>query len=86
MKLIDNAKDWWQFWSNRLTLMAMGVFAYYIENYEFIDAAWHNEMPSFLSFLSPEVVKYIGFALGFASIIARQVRQSKLHKEGTNET
>lgn len=85
MKLIDNARNWWRFWSNRLTLAAMAVFAYYIENYEFINAAWQQDMPTYLSFLSPEVVKYIGFALGFGSIVARQIRQSKLHKDGSNE-
>lgn len=79
MTLISNWRDCWRFWSVRLHLAGVSLLGL-LE--AFPDAAVSTLAilpPDIRAQIDPEHIRYIGYAIIVAGIIARVIRQNKLH-------
>lgn len=78
MTLIDNWRCWWRFWSVRLQIA--GVFILGLLD-RFPDAAISilAVLPADIrAQIDPEHIRYLGYAIIAAGVIARVVKQPKL--------
>lgn len=83
LRLIEGAENWWRFWSTRIQLVALALAGWMSIDPSSLLAAW-NAMPDTVRDLLPgrffQATSAILVALNLASIIARQMKQSKLSK------
>lgn len=81
-KLVDNARDWWRWWSIRI--MALGAFLHTWITFDAGAVLWlWRMMPEPLSNLIPsQVVSLISVLLFVIGIIMRLTHQNKLNKQG----
>lgn len=80
MKLVDNARQWYKFWSIRLSALGAFLLSVWFQFNAEIQIWWSVHAAEYFPFLSPQVIKYIGLLLVIASVFARVVKQDKLHK------
>ena len=82
MKLIENARQWYKFWSIRLsTLGAFLLSAWFAYSNE-ITTWWMIYAAEYFPFLSPQTIKWIGLLLVIAGQLARLIKQPQLVKDG----
>ena len=82
MKLIEDVKHWYKFWS--IQLSALGAFllsAWFAYSNE-ITTWWMIYAAEYFPFLSPQTIKWIGLLLVIAGQLARLVKQPQLVKDG----
>lgn len=82
MNLIDNARQWYKFWSVRLNVLGAFLLSVWFQFNAEIQIWWSAHAAEYFPFLSPQIIKYIGLALVIASVFARVVKQDKLDKGG----
>ena len=85
MNLVDNARQWYKFWS--IQLSALGAFllsAWFAYSSE-ITAWWMIYAAEYFPFLSPQTIKWIGLLLVIAGQLARLVKQPQLVKDGDTQ-
>lgn len=80
MSLIDNARQWYKFWSVRLNVLGAFLLSVWFQFNAEIQIWWSAHAAEYFPFLSPQIIKYIGLALVIASVFARVVKQDKLDK------
>lgn len=80
MSLIDNARQWYKFWSVRLNVLGAFLLSVWFQFNAEIQIWWSVHAAEYFPFLSPQIIKYIGLALVIASVFARVVKQDKLDK------
>ena len=80
MKFIQDARQWWRFWSIRLNAIGLSILAYVQIDPVGALAVW-NMMPGEVRHVLPaNIVTLIGLAFFALSMIARLVVQPKLGK------
>lgn len=79
LELISNWRDWWRFWSVRLQLA--GVFLLgLLEAFPNAAISVWSVMPADIRAEIPaDAIQWLGYAIIVAGIIARVIRQDKLH-------
>lgn len=80
--LVDNWCRAWRFWSIRFNALGLAILSF--ASFEPVAAlgVW-NMMPAPVkAFLPQNIVLYIGMALFVLSMLARVVKQPKLHEGG----
>lgn len=83
MTLIENAREWWRFWSVRLNACGLAILGYVQFDPVGALAVW-NMMPAPVRHVVPvNILTIVGFALFGLSILARVVAQPRL-KEARN--
>jgi hypothetical protein len=80
--LIDNARDWWRLWSIRLNAIGLAIVGWVWFDPVGVLAVW-NMMPiAVRGVFPPEILFACGLLFFALSMIARLVKQPKLHKDG----
>lgn len=82
VKMIPNWRQGWRFWSTRLQILGLAFLGLFME---FPDAAlsvWVALPPDLKDYLPPQFARYIAYAIFFASIVARFIRQDGLDQRG----
>lgn len=78
MKLVDDSKNWYKWWSIRLSIVG-GSLLTFLELFPHHVAIVINSLPSVVTEnVGSEVLKVIGIVCIVASPIARVIRQSKI--------
>ncbi|MBC7203874.1 MAG: hypothetical protein H5U29_10210 [Pusillimonas sp.] len=81
MTWIPDIKNWWRFWSVRLAFLGGIILVLFERAPEFLAVAW-GHLPDAVTDTIPEVyLKYVALALIPASMIARAIKQKKLHED-----
>jgi hypothetical protein len=84
MRLIDDCRLWWRFWSTRIQLLAAALAGLLAFDPGMLVSAW-NAMPDNVREMMPgRFVQMVGgllFAFNLASILARQIKQKKLEEK-----
>lgn len=85
LSFVDDAKDWWRWWSVRIQMVCAALTGWLWFDPSSLLAVW-NMMPRPVRSLLPEhFVTALGavlFILSMAGIFARPLKQSKLEKRG----
>jgi len=81
MKLINDWRESWKFWSIRLGLIGTALTSIFLAAPEAALYAWAALPSDLKSLINPEVIKFIGVAILVLSFIARVIRQTKLEAE-----
>ena len=82
MKLIDNAKHWWKFWSIRLNALGALLMFYSLP----IADWWHTNAAEYLPNANPHTVQYIGLGLLVVGQVARVIKQENINGKKDNST
>lgn len=76
--LVDNARQWWRFWSVRFNAIGLAILGWFTFDPVAVLTVWNMMPPAVRNHVPPSAMVGIG-ALFFAlSMIARLVRQPKL--------
>ena len=79
-ELVPVAKNWWKWWSIRLAALGGLILTLFEFAPQWLAVVW-AQLPSAMTATIPEVyLKYVAIALIPASMIARMVKQKKLHE------
>lgn len=81
VRLIDNIGDYWKFWSTRLAGLALALLGLLEFAPQWFHQAWGLMPVAIQSTLTTEELRIIGIALVFGSMVARGIKQGKLHDE-----
>ena len=80
MKLIENANDWYKFWSVRLSVIGATILTI-IEGFPNEVHVFVQNLPTFVTGSVDEgVLKAVGIIFVLGSVIARVIKQNKLDK------
>ena len=80
MTWIPDIKNWRKFWSVKLAFIGGVILILFEAAPQWVGVAW-GYLPSAMTATIPDVyLKYVAIALIPASMIARAIRQKKLHK------
>ncbi len=80
MKLIDNAKQWYKFWSIKLSALGAFLMSAWFVYGDSLTLWWSEHAINYFGFLGVDAIKWIGLALVIIGQIARIVKQPELHK------
>ena len=81
MKLIDNWKEAWKFWSVQLGVLGTVVTSVLLASPDAAMVAWNTFPEEFKQFIPPHWMPFIGVGIFACSMIARVIAQQKLHRE-----
>lgn len=79
MTLIPDWRNWWRFWSIRLQLAGVFILSLLEGLPDAAIATLAVLPPDIRAQINPEHIRYIGYAILTTGIIARLIRQPKLH-------
>lgn len=80
MKLVEDARDWWRWWSVQFNAVGLAILAWVQIDPVSVLYVW-NMMPASVRRVVPEYVLIpIAMALFALSMLSRVLRQSKLEK------
>ena len=80
MKLVEDARDWWRWWSVQFNAVGLAILAWVQIDPVSVLYVW-NMMPASVRRVVPEhVLIPIAMALFALSMLSRVLRQSKLEK------
>ena len=80
MKLVEDARDWWRWWSVHFNTVGLAILAWMQIDPVSVLYVW-NMMPASVRRVVPEYVLIpIAMALFALSMLSRVLRQSKLEK------
>lgn len=82
MKLIDNWKEAWKFWSVQLGVLGTVVTSVLLASPDAAMVAWSTFPEEFKQFIPPHWMPMIGVGIFACSMIARVIQQQKLHRNG----
>jgi hypothetical protein len=81
MKLIDDVKNWWRFWSIRLGAVGTAVTTVLIASPDAALFAWGLLPLDLRAAIPAQYVPLIGVGIFLGSMIARLVKQESLKRE-----
>lgn len=79
--LVDDWKDWWRWWSLRLTAAGTTVTGYLIANPDAAINAWNQLPDSIKESITPEYMPFVGIAIVVSGMFARLLAQNNLKHE-----
>jgi len=82
MKLIDNWKESWKFWSMRLAALGTVIASVLVASPEAAMVAWNTFPEEFKQFIPPHWMPFIGIGIFACSMVARVIKQEKLMRQG----
>jgi hypothetical protein len=77
MKLVDNVRDWWRWWSLRLNALGLAIIGWVSFDPVGVLYVWSLMPPQVQEFLPRNVLLLLGLALFALSMVARLVKQPK---------
>ena len=77
MKLIDEAKHWWKFWSIRLNALGALLMLYSLPVADW----WHNNAAQYLPNMNQSTVQYTGLGLLVFGQVARVIKQGNIGEQ-----
>lgn len=77
MKLIDDWRNWWKFWSIRLAAVYSAVFAY-LWAFPEVAIQAYGMLPDEFKFVPPQMAPVIGLVMFFLISAPRMIKQKKL--------
>lgn len=80
MTWIDDIKNYWKFWSTRLAAAALFLLGLLEFAPQWFHQAWTLMPAAIQSTLTAGELRIIGIVLVFGSLIARGIKQKKLHE------
>lgn len=78
MKLIDNWKESWRFWSMRLAALGTAIATVLVASPEAAYTTWSVLPQEVKEMLPPEWTPLIGIGIFACSMVARVIKQQKL--------
>lgn len=81
MKLIDNWKEAWKFWSVQLGVLGTVVTSVLLASPDAAMVAWNTFPEEFKQFIPPHWMPFIGVGIFACSMGARVIAQQKLRRE-----
>jgi hypothetical protein len=81
LRLIENWRDFWRFWSVRLGIVGSAVAGWLIAFPDHALQAWLLLPPDLKAVLPEEHMPLFGVGIFVLSLLARVLKQSKLEKE-----
>jgi hypothetical protein len=73
--MVDDARDWWRWWSVRLLALALALQTLQLTSPDSLVAFWQAIPPSLRAFLPAWLNDLITLLLMFAALIARHWKQ-----------
>lgn len=80
MQFIKNAKHWYRLWSIQLNALGVSLLSFWLA-YAAEISAWWQANATHLTFIEPDIIKWIGLFLVVSANFARIVKQEKLKSE-----
>lgn len=80
LRLIEDWKKSWKFWSLRLNVAATSLFGYLLAVPDAVTGMWANLPAEFKDIVPPAYSLWIVFAIMVLSGIARVIKQKKLEE------
>lgn len=77
MKLVDDWKDWWRWWSLRLAALGTAITSVMIAYPDAALSAWNILPEDIKATLPPDYIALIGVGIFACSMVARVVKQEK---------
>ncbi len=84
MKFINNARQWYKFWSIQLSALGAFLLSTWLAFGNDITAWWMIHGAEYFPFLAPQTIKWIGLILVILGQFARLVKQPQLSGENKN--
>lgn len=81
MKLIDNWKEAWKFWSVQLGVLGTVVTSVLLASPDAAMVAWNTFPEEFKQFIPPHWMPFIGVGIFACSMVARVIAQQKMRRE-----
>lgn len=78
--LIDNWRDGWRLWSVRCQALGLALLGLIEMFPDIVYRAWAALPPAMQSHVHEDVVRWVAYATLIAAIVARFIRQRKLHE------
>lgn len=78
MKLIENARQWYKFWSIQLSAFRRFLLSAWFAYSSEITTWWMIYAAEYFPFLSPQTIKWIGLLLVIAGQLARLVKAAAI--------
>jgi hypothetical protein len=80
MRLIDDWKDAWKFWSVQLGILGTVLTSVLLASPDAALMAWGAFPDEFKQFIPPHWMPFIGVGIFACSMVARVIQQQKLHR------